>query len=100
MKKYRNGGYGRNPIEEIEIERETATSVWIKVSNGKDRRNSKKTEWHNYFDTWEEAKDFLLKNAERKVERFNVLLSKAEKELASIKALERTSEGVKEDGRS
>ena len=64
MKKYRTGGYGRNPIE------------------------------------WKEAKDFLLKNAERKVERFNVLLSKAEKELASIKALERTSEGVKEDGRS
>jgi len=38
-------------IEAVEIERETESSVWIKRL-----RSAKASEWHNYHDSWAEAK--------------------------------------------
>lgn len=59
MIKFRTGGYGNKLIESVEVDRETESSVFI----GKNR-NAKRSSYHNYFDTWEDAKAFLLKNAE------------------------------------
>jgi hypothetical protein len=49
-------------IEEVEVERETESSVWIKG-----RRNAKVTDYAMYFDTWEDAHDYLLKKCDEKI---------------------------------
>jgi hypothetical protein len=36
MIKYRTGGWGKNRIEALEVEKETGNSVWIKVRSTKD----------------------------------------------------------------
>lgn len=45
--KYRTGGFGKNLIEKIEVDRETESGVWI---NG--RRNAKDSSWHKDYDSW------------------------------------------------
>ena len=56
MKKYRTTRCGKNPVKEVEIEKETSVFVWIKG-----RRHKKETEYHCFFDTREEAFDYLIK---------------------------------------
>ena len=85
MIKYRTGGWGKKLIVNVEIERETESSVLIKG-----RRNAKRTEYYNYFDTWAAAKKFLLTVAEEKVARIRLNLERANDELRII-------EGLKED---
>jgi len=62
MIKYKTGGYHKE-IEAVEIEKESEKSVWI---NG--RTQLKHTSYHNYFDTWQQGKDFLVKEAQQKVD--------------------------------
>tara|TARA_R100001530_G_scaffold13727_7_gene12587 strand:+ start:4882 stop:5085 length:204 start_codon:yes stop_codon:yes gene_type:complete len=64
MKKFKTGSYHDQKIEEIEIERETGTSIWI---DG--RRLNKRSGYENYFDTWDDAHAFLLKNATLALDR-------------------------------
>lgn len=47
----------------VEIERFTASSIWIKG-----KRFALNTDWDNYFPTWELAHNFLLTNAQQRVE--------------------------------
>ena len=56
MKKYRTTNWDKDPVEEVEIEKETSVFVWIKG-----RRHKKETEYHCFFDTREEAFDYLIK---------------------------------------
>lgn len=64
MKKYRvrldRRWPGDGKIEEVEVDRETSSSVWI---NG--NRNSKVSEWHTYFDTWEDAQRAMYQNTKQ-----------------------------------
>lgn len=73
-------------ITPIEVERETAKYVWIKG-----RRHGKRTEWDNYFDTWEEAKDFLMKGAEGALKTSRLMLERAQGHYGNVK-------GLKKDG--
>lgn len=60
---YRTVGYIRtsvSPIKEVEIERETASSVWQSGVSGAQRKRSS---YMNFFDTYDEAKAFLVGNA-------------------------------------
>jgi hypothetical protein len=82
MEKYRTGGWGKNLIERVAVEKETESSVWI---NG--RRNAKKTDYHSYFDTWDDAKRHLLTVAEKKVVGIRLNLERANDELGNIKGL-------------
>jgi hypothetical protein len=82
MKKYRTGGWGKNLIEEIEVEKETEYSVWIKG-----RRAAKKTDYHNYFDTWEDAKLHLLAIEEKYVASMQLNLERALGKLRNLKEL-------------
>ncbi len=73
MTKYK-AWHGFAEIKTIEIIRETNKSIWSK-ERGQER---KITETIGYFDTWEEAKNFLLecadrdvKNARRTLEYYN-----------------------------
>jgi hypothetical protein len=62
MKKYQTGHF-KHDIAEIEVDRETDKSVWV------DGHRSSKTEgYHKTFDTRNEAAEFLLEVAERKME--------------------------------
>ena len=71
-------------IKEIECERQTDFFVWI---NG--RRYSKRSEWINYFDSWEEAYAALLKVAERQIADARLELERANRVLLDIKRMSR-----------
>lgn len=57
MKKFRTW---HDQIEEIEVIRETEKFVVVPSGLKGERRDAKRSEYTNYFDTWQEAKDFLI----------------------------------------
>ena len=60
MKKYRvNASFIQPEVVEVELVKESDCFVWISEK----RRDAKRSSWFNYFDTWEEAHDFLSKKA-------------------------------------
>ena len=71
-------------IRKVEIKRESEHSVWLKGG----RREKKRTNYQNYFDTWEEAMDHIIGAAFKKVCHYQYLLQKAEVELEKAHALE------------
>lgn len=81
MKKYRTATWGKL-IEAVDVDRETEASVWV---NG--RRNGKRTEYHSYFDTFAEAKQYLLDIAERSVNSARLNLARAEGHYSNVKGL-------------
>ncbi len=80
--KYRTGGYGKNLIEKIEVDRETEINVWI---DG--RRHAKDSLWHKYWDSWEDAHTFLLEKATRSLEGARRSLERAQSEHGNIKGM-------------
>ena len=82
MKKFRVGGCSRKLIEEVEVDRETDVSVFIEK-----QRHAKRSSYYNYFDTWDEAKDFLLKKATGEAEKYRRLLEVANGRLGNIRGL-------------
>ena len=70
-------------IEEVEIARETEQCVFH--ING--RRESKHSGWHNFFDTWEEARQWLLDKAENDVASLRRRLETAKGHLGNIKGM-------------
>ncbi len=81
MKKFKAPSYSHS-IKVVEVERETETSVWI---NG--RRNSKRTQYDNFFDTWGEAFHYLLERAETKLCVAQGRLNWAQDDLRKVKRL-------------
>lgn len=72
IKKWKaNLGYGYE-IESILVEKETEHSVWI---NGD--RSSKRSSYSNYFNSFQEAKDFLLEDASGQVKKAQLSLKNA-----------------------
>jgi hypothetical protein len=78
------------PILEIEIERETASSIWINGS-----RELKITQYRKYFDTFEDAKKYLINktkstilNANNSIERYKKSIQDFEKDLKRYTDLE------------
>lgn len=84
--KYRTSGFGKNPIEKIEVERETDSSVWIKG-----RRSVKDSSWLKYFDSWEDAHSFLLQKAEKNLISARRSLERAQGEHGNIKGMKPSS---------
>lgn len=72
-------------ISKVEVERETKNSVWI---NG--RRNAKLSGWKSYFDTFQEAKEYLIQAKNEDVFRARCALNRANAALGN-------AEGLKED---
>lgn len=72
MKIYKTGGY-KELIEEIEATKVTEKSVWL--SNG---RSAKRSNYANYWDTIEEAKEHLK-------EKYNRMINSAEKKIEKAK---------------
>ena len=87
MTKYKTSKYCMPiKIETVEIEKETACFVSY-VYRGSLIREAKRSDYTNYFDTWEEAKQFLLENAQARVDALEERLSEAEQKLATITEL-------------
>lgn len=92
MKKYRTS-YGE--IEEIDVLRETEKCVIIQTGDGifyknGERRDMKRTEHsYNYFDTWQEARQFLI-------DRENTVIADLEKQIAAHRATLQKIEAMKQ----
>lgn len=52
-------------IKKIEISRESDSSVW----DMQNRRHNKNGEWENYFDTFEEAKNYLIEEKNKEIKK-------------------------------
>ena len=76
--------YVEPKITEIEIVRETDSSVWRK--NG--LRELKSTYWHVYHDSWKEAHDYLIRKAEQYIRGRRDKLKASEDELSEVLKME------------
>ena len=67
MKYYKTGGY-KQLIEEVEVVRETQSSVWVKRKNHRNRiveeRQARKSNYTQYWKEKKEAVSFLMKKYE------------------------------------
>lgn len=83
-------GYGLR-IEEVEIVRETAASVFYSWHdwNGKvaERKAAKRSDYACYHDSWSGAHSYLLAKAEAKVAAARRALESANGELGNIKGM-------------
>ena len=85
MKKFRTSDsrYRVDPtIIEVEFERETDSSVWIKG-----QRCNQISTYHIYHDTWQAAYQHLLERAERKLEWAQKNLDRMQKALDEVKRM-------------
>lgn len=80
--KYRTVRWDAAKIQVVEIERETDNSIWINGS-----RQSKGSSHCRFHDSWEEARDHLMKLAEGKVSSLRNELERARSELGNVKGL-------------
>jgi len=79
MKFYRTG-YGKELIKEIEVEKYTENSVWIKSSyTGKVSRRARHSNYYNFWETLEDAKEHLKEN-------YNRIIDSAERNIEKAKA--------------
>jgi hypothetical protein len=70
-------------IDEIMVERETDSSVWIR-----NRRELKACDWHVYHDSWKLAYDYLVKSAIDQVKRKENELNYANESLSDVLKME------------
>lgn len=82
MKKFMSYEGFKFSITEVEIERETESSVWI---DGK--RKSKMSEYKCFHDSFEGAKSYLLGLAQTKVDCARSALEYANSQLGNIKGM-------------
>jgi hypothetical protein len=77
---------GWQKIEEIEIDRESGSTVYFtdKFGNHSER---KMTNWYGYFPTYEKAKSFLVKDEQEKVNRLEAQLIQAKANLFTAQNL-------------
>jgi hypothetical protein len=82
MERYISHYRGLNWIQKIEIEKETDKSYWIEG-----RRHTKHTNSEKMFETYTEAKDFMINEQLKRIEAAKRHLTYLENDLAKIKTL-------------
>jgi len=89
MKKFRNR-YDHE-IEEIEVISETEKYVTLEAVafDGKHRREMKRSNYMNYFDTWQEAKDFLVDREKEAIGKLERQIAQHVATLAKIEEMHR-----------
>jgi len=84
--KYRTTpGLTRDPIERVEIAEETATLVRRAGFKTRDKKVGKST---CYFDTWQDARDWLLREQQAVADRASARHERASDLLAKYEALQ------------
>jgi hypothetical protein len=95
MIKYRTSW---NEIEALEVLRETNAQVVRAVgSHASERREAKRSEYYNWFDTWEDAHAFLIERAEAEVQALRGRLEQAKGRLGNIKGMRPNKTHIKQD---
>lgn len=84
--------YSKDKIVEVDVIRETDQSVFVKtlgyqLKGNTEHRVSKRSEHECYFDTFEDAKKFLIDAAERRVSWARNSLQDAQDKLGNIKGM-------------
>jgi hypothetical protein len=85
--KYVASGWGREKIQRVLCDRETEKSVFISNPSGGADRFAKKSEYKNYFDTFEEAKNFLINKSQLRINTYRAKGIAEEKSLVALKEL-------------
>jgi hypothetical protein len=93
MKKYQASHYFRMDIIEVEVEKETDSSVWVKG-----HRNAKRSADATYCDTWDEAHNILLEKAQIRVDDARNRLNHANDVLGNVKGMKKPN-GENEGGK-
>lgn len=89
IKKYITGSYSEL-IKTVELERETEHTIWFKDKNGKGDSCRKQSSYSRVFDTFQEAKDYLLEVENNYLARYNNLVLNCVDKINRICALEET----------
>ena len=71
-------------ITPVEVEKETDQSVWVEGY-----RHAKKSQYHQYHDTWEEAHGYLLSQVQSRVDSARMILERAKGALGNIKGMKK-----------
>ena len=87
MIKYKTGGW-KTLIEQVEVLRETKKCVFLNSYRGESRVN-KNSSYENYFDTWQEAYDYIHRQAINALSMKKTALTKAEEKLKEIENLKK-----------
>jgi len=78
-------GWGNELIKEIEVEKHTENTVWLKNSYDEElRRNAKHSNYDDFWDTLEEAKKHLEDKFNRKINYAKEVISDAETKLKEL----------------
>jgi len=72
-----------NKVEKVEVVGET--EHFVKLLNG--RKEAKRTDWSNYFDSFDDAKNSLVEKAQKRVDSLRRQLESANGELGQIKGI-------------
>ena len=75
-------------ILRVDVVKQTDKTVWL--TNG--MRERKETDYHNYFDTWEEAHAAMVEKAERIVRNTRQRLEHQKGMLGNIKGMKKPEE--------
>lgn len=94
MKMYKIVGYGKNPIEEIEVIKETKFFVTVRVNwNGKTHERNQAKDG-KIFPTFEEAKKEMVETAQIEVENARARLEQAKGKLGNVKGIKNPYEAA------
>ena len=81
MVKYKTGR--DNEINKVEVIRETTKSVFLQWGSG-ETREAKRGPFTDYFDTWNEAWQYLKERAQLRIDSSRIGLARREKELRDL----------------
>jgi len=75
-------------IEAVEVLRETDKMVFLPGrGRSKEEREAKRSDYQNWFDSWDEAKAFLVADAEKAVEAARMNLERAKGKLVRLRGM-------------
>jgi hypothetical protein len=87
MKKYKTGGWDyRKEITEVNIEKETKCFYTIEGV-----KEAKEAKYHQFHDTYQDAKDYLLEKSKERIEHLRSELEKETERLADLENLQPTA---------
>lgn len=74
-------------IKRVECSRQTDASVFFPAWNG-ERREAKRSSYHIYHDSWEQARDYLLEKEKRNERAARSRLDFALKQIERLKSMD------------
>lgn len=87
IKKYITGSYGEL-IQTVTVERESEHTIWYVDKSGRGQSCRKQSSYSRVFDTFQEAKDYLLEVENNYLARYNSLVKNCVDQINRICALE------------